>query len=124
MFNYTIPYIVVKCDFMENVFKDRVRAAREMRGFSQSELAEKAGFQPSAISHFETGGRSPSFDNLKRLADALSVSTDYLLGRVDSPSISGPIAGKLFRHAEKLSDDDLQALDSMAEALAKKNIKR
>jgi transcriptional regulator with XRE-family HTH domain len=109
---------------MENLFKDRLRAAREMRSLSQSELAEKAGFQPSAISHFETGGRSPSFDNLKRLADALSVTTDYLLGRSEHPTISGPMAGKLFRHAEKLTDDDLQALDSMAEALAKKNAKK
>ena len=38
--------------------------------------------QASAISHFETGTRKPSFDNLRRLADALDVTTDYLLGRV------------------------------------------
>ena len=109
---------------MDVIFKERLRAARDLRGLSQSELATKAGFQPSAISHFETGGRSPSFDNLKRLADALSVTTDYLLGRTEQPSMSGPLAGKLFRHAEKLTSDDLHALDSMAEALAKKNTKK
>ena len=52
--------------------------AREMRGLSQAELGKKAQLQPTAISHFETGGRAPSFDNLRRLADALNVSTDYL----------------------------------------------
>ena len=106
---------------MSNIFSDRLRAAREMRKLSQGDLASKAGFQPSAISHFETGGRSPSFDNLKRLADALNVTTDYLLGRTEEAAISGPAFDKMFRHAESFTDDDLKALENMAEALAKKN---
>lgn len=106
---------------MGTVFSDRLKAAREVRKMSQGDLAVKAGFQPSAISHFETGNRSPSFDNLKRLADALSVTTDYLLGRTDEPMLSGPVAGKMFRHAEKLSEEDLKALEAMAEILAKKS---
>lgn len=87
---------------------------------SQADLATKAGLQPSAVSHFETGGRSPSFDNLKRLADALGVTTDYLLGRSEKPGLSGPTADELFRHAEKLSDEDLKALEMMAKALSAK----
>lgn len=86
---------------------------------SQSDLASKSGLQPSAISHFETGNRSPSFDNLKRLADALNVTTDYLLGRSEQPGLAGPTAGKLFRHAEGFSEEDLRALESMAEVLAR-----
>lgn len=108
---------------MSDTFPKRLLAARELRKLSQTELAEHAGFQPSAISHFETGRRSPSFDNLKRLADALNVSTDYLLGRSDEPTLSGPLAGTMFRHAENLSDGDLRALESMAEALAKQRKK-
>lgn len=106
---------------MGNIFSERLKAARDLRKMSQGDLANKAGFQPSAISHFETGNRSPSFDNLKRLADALNVTTDYLLGRTDQPSLAGPTAGKLFRHAEQMDDEDLKALESMAELLAKKN---
>ena len=106
---------------MENIFKERLKAARELRNLSQSELAEKAKLQPSAISHFETGTRSPSFDNLKRLADALDVTTDYLVGRSESPAVSNETAGKLFRHAENLSAEDLKFLQEMAEKLAKRN---
>lgn len=108
-------------------FPDRLRYAREtLRKLSQTELAERAGFQPSAVSHFETGRRSPSFDNLKRLADALHVTTDYLLGRVDEPKAStrtaaGPTVDKLFRNAEKMSQDDLQTLADFADMLANKN---
>jgi transcriptional regulator with XRE-family HTH domain len=108
-------------------FPDRLRHAREtLRKLSQSELAERAGLQPSAISHFETGRRSPSFDNLKHLADALDVTTDYLLGRVDepkgsTPSAVGPTVDRLFRSAEKMSGDDLQTLANFAEMLANQN---
>jgi transcriptional regulator with XRE-family HTH domain len=106
---------------MSNVFSEHLRTAREKRKLSQSALAEKAGFQPSAISHFETGRRSPSSDNLKRLADALNVTTDYLLGRTKAVAMSGPAFNKMFHHAQHLTDDDLKALENMVEALAKKN---
>ncbi len=108
---------------MSNFFSGRLKSARELRGWSQAELAERAKLQATAISHFETGTRSPSFDNLKRLADALSVTTDYLMGRSEEPGLSGPTADQLFRDAEKLTDDDLQTLQKMAGLLAAKNSK-
>jgi transcriptional regulator with XRE-family HTH domain len=107
--------------FMKEIFSQRLKAARDLRKMSQGDLATKSGLQPSAISHFETGNRSPSFDNLKRLADALTVTTDYLLGRAEDPGASGPDAGSLFRHAENLSADDFKTLESMAKVLADKN---
>src|SRR5260370_33259742 len=103
---------------MSHKFPDRLRAARQLRNLSQSELAEKAELQPSAVSHFETGRRSPSFDNLKALSDALEVTTDYLLGRVDEPSLTGVVADQLFGHAEEMSNHDLDTLTSFAAMLA------
>jgi len=105
-------------------FQDRLKSARALRNLSQSDLADKAKLQPSAISHFETGRRSPSFDNLKALSEALQVTTDYLLGRVDEPGVQSVVTDKLFRHAESMSDDDLQTLTGFAEMLAKKSKKR
>ena len=105
---------------MSEKFPFRLLSARQLRGFSQSELAAKAGLQPSAVSHFETGRRAPSFDNLKALSNALEVTTDYLLGRVDKPHLIGGVAEQLFRHAEKMSSNDLDTLTSFAEMLATK----
>jgi transcriptional regulator with XRE-family HTH domain len=119
-YNITYSSIAVK-HFMREIFAQRLRAARELRKMSQGDLAEKTGLQPSAISHFETGTRGPSFDNLKLLADALIVTTDYLLGRTDDPSASGPTADNILHHARKLTDHDFRALQAMAEALARKN---
>jgi transcriptional regulator with XRE-family HTH domain len=113
--------IVYSLSSMSEIFSERLRNARQMRELSQSDLAEKTGLQPSAISHFETGRRAPSFDNLKVLSDALQVTTDYLLGRVDQPHLTGTVATQLFRHAEKMSTTDLDTLTSFAEMLARKS---
>ena len=109
---------------MSDIFSARLQSARHLRGLSQSELAEKAGLQPSAVSHFENGRRSPSFDNLKVLSNALEVSTDYLLGRTPTPQLSGKVADQLFRHAENMSHTDLDTLTSFAEMLAQKGAQK
>ena len=109
---------------MAQNFAERLRAQREMKGLSQAELAKRSGLQPSAVSHFETGRRAPSFDNLRRLADALSVTIDYLLNRAEEPCGAGPVAEKLFRDFAQLSADDQESLSKMAELLADKNRKR
>ncbi len=109
---------------MSNIFAERLRTVRELRKLSQSELAEQAELQASAISHFETGRRSPSFANLKALSDALKVTTDYLIGRTDAMNVSNAVALKLLRHAEKMSDEDLDTITRMAEMMAKKQPKK
>jgi transcriptional regulator with XRE-family HTH domain len=109
---------------MPEPFGDRLRHSREEKGLSQAELAQKTGFQPSAISHFESGRRAPSFDNLKKLADALAVSIDYLLGRESLPTTAGPVAEKLFRNFERMSAEDQDDLAKFAALLADKNRRR
>lgn len=102
------------------VFPERLRTARDYRGLNQGELAQRAGLQPSAISHFETGTRKPSFDNLRLLADTLDVTTDYLLGRVDEfKSMAG--ADRLHRHYEALQGADRKMADTLITMLAKKS---
>lgn len=101
------------------MFPERLRTAREYRGLSQGDLAKRSGLQPSAISHFETGTRKPSFDNLRLLADTLDVTTDYLLGRVaDFTALAD--ADKLHRHYNALLSDDRKFADELIELLAKK----
>lgn len=102
-----------------SVFPERLRCAREYRGLTQVELAERALLQPSAISHFETGARKPSFDNLRLLADTLDVTTDYLLGRVaEFKELAG--ADKLHRHYDSLEEGDRKFADALITHLAGK----
>ncbi len=77
----------------ENKFPTILKNCRQDKNLNQTELAHKTSLQPSAISHFESGSRKPSFDNLIKLADALEVTTDYLLDRGAFPTRTITIAG-------------------------------
>jgi len=105
-----------------DLFPERLRAARKLREMEQGDLAAKSGLPSTSISHFETGTRKPSFDNLRRLAQALTVSTDYLLGRVDAPEMSLQ-ADPLYRHMQNLSEGDREATQFFIEALARRRTK-
>ncbi len=67
-------------DTMNMSFGDRLRFVRQFRELSQQQLGDKASLQTTAISHFETGTRTPHIVNLIRLVKALDISADYLLG--------------------------------------------
>ncbi len=104
-------------------FPSRLKAARELRTLSQAALAERAGLPSTSISHFESGTRKPSFDNLRLLADALNVTADYLLGRVDEPEGVG-VADSLARHAKNLSAENLDLAEEMLKMLAERDAKK
>lgn len=106
------------------VFPERLCTARNHLDWSQADLAERAGLQAAAISHFETGARKPSFDNLRRLSDALDVTTDYLIGRTDDPQIVWKPDDPLYRHAEQLNDADRELAREYLELLAKRSAKK
>ena len=104
-----------------SVFKDRLRAARDiLRGMSQAELAKAAGLPPSSIAHFEGGTRKPSFDNLRKLATALNVTTDYLLGRVDDPDVAAT-ADPLYRYGAKLTEQNRALAEDFIRMLAERD---
>lgn len=98
-----------------DAFPQRLRSARELRELSQAQLAKAAKLQPSAVSHFETGTRKPSLANIRRLADALDVSADYLLGRSDELT-GAPTADVLFRDIGKLSASDRAMIEQVVAA--------
>lgn len=100
-------------------FPTRLKTARALRHWNQIELAEKTGLPTSSIGHFEAGSRKPSFDNLRRLAIALNVTTDYLLGRVSSPEVSKS-GDPLFRDVSKLTGRDRELAKEFVKMLAKK----
>ena len=58
----------------------KLREIRKQKGLSQERLAELSHVHRVSISMFENGRKKPNVDSLKRLANALDVSTDELLG--------------------------------------------
>lgn len=62
------------------LFATNLRSLRQARGISQERLAELAGLHRTYVSSVERGARNISIDNIARLAKALDVSPDKLLG--------------------------------------------
>ena len=58
----------------------RISRARRYLNINQKELAQKANITEASLSRYENGIREPKSAVLTRLAEALEVSTDYLLG--------------------------------------------
>ncbi|MCT3115603.1 helix-turn-helix domain-containing protein [Leuconostoc lactis] len=59
----------------------RTKEVAQQRGLSLKTLASKAGLAENAIYRWDDN--NPKSDNLRKVADVLHVSTDYLLGRTD-----------------------------------------
>ena len=60
---------------------NNIKHAREKAGVKQSELAKQVGVSVVTMSRWETGTRVPNGEYLVKLATALGVTTDYLMGR-------------------------------------------
>lgn len=62
-------------------YGDALRYAREEKGLSQSQLAEKTGISHQNISRWESGKILPSIDFCVKLADFYGITLDELIGR-------------------------------------------
>lgn len=72
----------------------RLRAAREARGLSTFQLADRVGRTRTSVYRYEQGGQYPRLDALVALALALDVSLDYLVfGRGAGPATPEPAPG-------------------------------
>ncbi len=83
-------------------------------------MAGRAEMPSSSIAHFETGSRKPSFDTLRRLANALDVTTDYLLGRSDNPGLA-EAGDPLYRDMGKLTGRDRELARDFLKMLAERD---
>lgn len=60
-------------------FGTRLKHARELRGFSQQDVATRVGTSKSMISSYESGLSDPRQSMIPKLSDVLSVSIEWLM---------------------------------------------
>lgn len=96
-------------------FAARLKAAMELRGKSQANLAKDSGLSAQTISYYFNGDRLPNTDVVKKLAETLEVSADYLLGIAKYPSADMNIQKMSDRLG--LSDKSLYALQGLVDII-------
>ena len=62
-----------------------IREARETRGWTQEQLAEKASMHAAFLGQIERGVKKPSLKTLKQVADALGLKAGELLDEAAPP---------------------------------------
>ncbi|VIV83320.1 repressor protein [Streptococcus pneumoniae] len=65
---------------------DRIRSLANNRKVTLAELERNLNFSNGSLRKWETS--TPSGDKIEKIADYFNVSTDYLLGRTDNPTIA------------------------------------
>lgn len=61
-------------------FKDKIKQARLIAGYTQQQVADATGISRQTICRLEKGRREPTLENLGILADFYNVNVDWLLG--------------------------------------------
>lgn len=106
---------------------DRIRSLANDRKVTLAELERNLNFSNGSLRKWETS--TPSGDKIEKIADYFNVSTDYLLGRTDNPTIASDntIAGytsddlrKMAENAKTfdgkpLTEEDIDAIQNIIE---------
>jgi transcriptional regulator with XRE-family HTH domain len=82
---------------------------REQKGWNQSDLAENSEVSRVMIGKYERGDALPSVDAAKKIADALGVSLDYLVGEGINSKFDKKTVKRL-NDIEQLEDDKRKTL--------------
>lgn len=82
----------------------RLKEERKGQKLSQKKLGEKANVTESFISKIEAGSKNPSLEVITKLAEALEVSVDYLLGNSDHKTLDKDKSEKVSKEAAELME--------------------
>lgn len=108
---------------MNNLGK-RVVELRKKKGFSQSDLAKQVGISYAQVGRYETKGAQPPAEVLRKIADALDTTVDFLInGDTDEKAVSALKDAELlqqFRAVEQMDEEDKVTVKRLIDAFITK----
>ena len=113
------------------MFSQKLKFLRKKKNLTQSDMANMLGITRQGYGKYESSDSQPDLVTLEKLANFFDVSTDYLLGRSNSPSpsqinrdeeefqsfINDPSLEKWYKELPKSKEEDLRKLRKMWEIL-------
>ncbi|TXF87592.1 helix-turn-helix transcriptional regulator [Neolewinella aurantiaca] len=103
---------------------DRIRALRKEQKLTQADLAAKVSLTYIQIGRYEQQKSKPSADVVRRLADALGTTADYLMNGDSQAVAATKVTDRelldLFAAVEELDDQDQKMVKTFIDALVTK----
>lgn len=105
---------------MSDIIGSRIKELRKNAHYTQQQLADKISVSPQVISNWERGYTEPSADDIARLSEVLSCSSDYILGKTSEIFIKdemplqkdeNDIAKRLEKFRQEIENSDGLAFD-------------
>lgn len=96
------------------LFGERLTSVRKAKKISQDDLAKRIGVHAPVIGRYERGEVKPSIEVATKIADALEVSLDYLVGHSDL-LLEHSVLDRII-DIQKLSNKDQEHLFAMMDA--------
>ena len=92
----------------------RIIELRKAKNWSQSQLADKVGVSYAQIGRYETKGAQPPAQVLKKIADALDTTVDFLINGTTEDKAKATLQDaeviRYFKEVDSLPQEDKSAL--------------
>jgi transcriptional regulator with XRE-family HTH domain len=103
----------------------RILELRKKKNLSQTDLATAVGVSYAQIGRYETKSTQPPAEVLKKIADALDTTVDFLVsGDTDQKAMSALKDSELlqqFRAVEQMSEEDRSVVKKLIDAFVTKS---
>lgn len=104
-----------KEDGYNKLLPTRIREMMEKRKIKQKELADKTGIARQSIGYYADGSNIPNAEVLAKIAKALDVSSDYLLGLSEMEKPPKNITVQSYGDAERIINQLADAMQCVIE---------
>lgn len=109
-------------------FADKLRKARESRGYTQQQVADHMGISKSTYCGYETGKRQPDVQKIKQISNFLGVSGDDLLETgyttPSKPDVLDEVDVAFYGEYKELSEDDKDTIRDMVRVMRERRAKK
>lgn len=104
---------------------EKIKKLRNEKGLSQEKFGKKTGIHPNHVGKYEANKTVPSADKLRKIAEVLEVSADYLLFD-NSPKtgiieVNDPELLEKFTTIDKMAEKDQETIKNLLDAMILKN---
>ncbi len=101
-------------------FAERLTTLRKERNLTQQTLGDKIKLTKAQVYRYEKGTSQPTLDVIKKLAIALSVSTDQLIFGEDERNLPNALQLK-FEAVSQMSEEDQRTIQSLIDGMILKH---